>query len=194
MLITLLSYRYLVQHMPAVGISIFIIEGFLDFVLFASYLNWLGTKAYLPTNIPVLSYKSFQRIEQIAPDKWQPSGSFVYVLYYNRSKCNTTVDDWAKIRDWDKIRMRTYLDAVRLYFGYTIPYRRRKKMEKRNSTMEYYLELWKADVECYKRNNRTYVDLVNHVLGNAETKASDFAAVRGTAPDNENGRATEVDI
>ena len=164
MLVGFLLHHFQVSLSSPIGVFLILIDLFVEICFLLLYVVWLKDKWRATDGTPVLSYKSFRRIEQIAPDKWKPSQwSFACVLYYHLN-----VDDNRIV--WHEVRMNSFLDALRLHFGYERAYYKNEKIKKRNRAMEHYLNLWREDVDRYKKDNNAYIELVNSVLVNTDIK------------------------
>ncbi len=88
---------------------------------------------------PKITYRAFRAIEAVAPDKW----CYDYAVPRYR-------DDTNIFGRYTDIYMKTFFDAVRCYFGYILPSRRRRTAAQSNLQMKSLVSSWQDDIKDYQ--------------------------------------------
>ena len=92
--------------------------------------------------MPRLHYRTFRRIERMAPEKWEPSEyDSTGTVQYNENGWNGT---------HTRIAMKTYPEALLCKFLYEKQYQKRKRDQEINQIMENCVALWKSDIDAYR--------------------------------------------
>lgn len=93
--------------------------------------------------MPRLHYRTFRRIERMAPEKWEPASyDSTGTVQYNES----TYMHGSSIR----IAMKTYPEALICKFFYEKQYEKRKRDREINQIMEECVTCWKGDIAAYQ--------------------------------------------
>lgn len=92
--------------------------------------------------MPRLHYRTFRRIERMAPEKWEPSEyDSTGTVQYNENGWNGT---------HTRIAMKTYPEALICKFLYGKQYAKRKRDREINQIMENCVAQWKSDIDAYR--------------------------------------------
>lgn len=92
--------------------------------------------------MPKLHYRTFRRIERMAPEKWEPASyDSTGTVQYNENGWNGT---------HTRIAMKTYPEALICKFLYGKQYEKRKRDQEINQIMENCVALWKSDIDAYR--------------------------------------------
>ena len=84
---------------------------------------------------PKITYRAFRAIEVVAPDKWYSDDAVPRYREFGR---------------YTDIYMKTFFDAVRCYFGYILPSRRRRTAAQSNLQMKSLVSSWQDDIKDYQ--------------------------------------------
>ena len=84
---------------------------------------------------PKITYRAFRAIEAVAPDKWCSDDAVPGDREFGR---------------YTDIYMKTFFDAVRCYFGYILPSRRRRTAAQSNLQMKSLVSSWQDDIKDYQ--------------------------------------------
>lgn len=94
------------------------------------------------SDMPKLHYRTFRRIERMAPEKWEPASYYsTGIVQYNENGWNGT---------HTRIAMKTYPEALLCKFLYEKQYQKRKRDQEINQIMENCVALWKSDIDAYR--------------------------------------------
>ena len=134
MIIWILTWLVLPERLFWIGIPLSIIEAI--FIVF--YCIWHSETKEMPK----LHYRTFRRIERMAPEKWEPSDyDSTGTVQYNENGWNGT---------HTRIAMKTYPEALICKFLYGKQYAKRKRDHEINQIMENCVALWKSDIDAYR--------------------------------------------
>ena len=99
--------------------------------------------------MPRLHYRTFRRIERMAPEKWEPAAyDSTGTVQYNENGWNGTCT---------RIAMKTYPEALICKFLYGKQYEKRRREQEINQIMESCVALWKSDIDAYRANAKAQV-------------------------------------
>lgn len=134
MIIWTLIWLVLPERLYWIGIPFGIIE--VLFVVFG--MIWHSETKEMPR----LHYRTFRRIERMAPEKWEPASyDSTGTVQYNENGWNGT---------HTRIAMKTYPEALICKFLYEKQYQKRRRDQEINQIMENCVALWKNDIDAYR--------------------------------------------
>ena len=92
--------------------------------------------------MPRLHYRTFRRIERMAPEKWEPASyDSTGTVQYNENGWNGT---------HTRIAMKTYPEALICKYFYEKQYQKRMREREINRIMEECVTYWKGDIAAYQ--------------------------------------------
>jgi len=130
----ILTYLVLPEQLFWICIPFSVVE--IIFIVF--YCIWRSDTKEMPK----LHYRTFRRIERMAPEKWEPAEyDSTGTVQYNENGWNGT---------HTRIAMKTYPEALICKFLYGKQYEKRKRDREINQIMENCVALWKSDIDAYR--------------------------------------------
>jgi len=94
------------------------------------------------SDMPKLHYRTFRRIERMAPEKWEPASyDSTGTVQYNENGWNGT---------HTRIAMKTYQEALICKYFYEKQYQKRMREREINRIMEECVTYWKGDIAAYQ--------------------------------------------